>query len=191
MHPCAPQAKADHLADEKGPAGRIQRPPDKPERQERRRTAFFGPASQPSFGEHRSRIALADEKRRRAVKPDASYGGLGQGEKRQASLLLRRSPRAASPGPANDLCDPAHTPLSPGFITMWRFNQRRSAHTMPKPKPLTTFTETMIRTHYGRRTIQWMGDRLGCSPAAVVAYAKQLGLRTPKVDLWAFGRFCT
>ena len=50
---------------------------------------------------------------------------------------------------------------------------------MPKPRPLTTFAETMVRTHYGRRTLQWIGDRLGCSPATVVSYAKQLGLWDP------------
>jgi hypothetical protein len=53
---------------------------------------------------------------------------------------------------------------------------------MPKPKPLTTFAETMVRTHYGRRTLQWIGDRLGCSPVTVVSYAKQLGLWTPIAD---------
>jgi hypothetical protein len=53
---------------------------------------------------------------------------------------------------------------------------------MPKPKPLTTFAETMVRTHYGRRTFQWIGDRLGCSPVTVVTYAKQLGLWTPVTD---------
>jgi len=35
---------------------------------------------------------------------------------------------------------------------------------MLEPKPLTTFAETMVRTHYGRRTLQWIGERLGCSP---------------------------
>ena len=53
---------------------------------------------------------------------------------------------------------------------------------MPKPKPLTTFAETMVRTHYGRRTLQWIGDRLGCSPVTVLTYAKQLGLWTPVTD---------
>ena len=65
---------------------------------------------------------------------------------------------------------------------MWRVNQRKSAHTMPKPKPLTTFGETMVRAHYGRRTLPWIGDRLGCSPATVLTYAKQLGLWTPITD---------
>jgi hypothetical protein len=50
------------------------------------------------------------------------------------------------------------------------------------PKPLTTFAETMVRTHYGRRTLQWIGDRLGCSPVTVVSYAKQLGLWSPLAD---------
>jgi hypothetical protein len=50
------------------------------------------------------------------------------------------------------------------------------------PKPLTTFVETMVRTHYGRRTFQWIGDRLGCSPVTVVSYAKELGLWTPVTD---------
>jgi hypothetical protein len=53
---------------------------------------------------------------------------------------------------------------------------------MPEPTPLTTFAETMVRTHYGRRTLRWIGDRLGCSPVIVVSYAKQLGLWTPIVD---------
>jgi hypothetical protein len=53
---------------------------------------------------------------------------------------------------------------------------------MPKPTPLTTFAEAMVRTHYGRRTLQWIGDRLGCSPATVLSYAKHLGLWTPVTD---------
>ena len=53
---------------------------------------------------------------------------------------------------------------------------------MPKPKPLTTFAEAVVRTHYGRRTLRWIGDRLGCSPVTVVSYAKQLGLWTPITD---------
>jgi hypothetical protein len=53
---------------------------------------------------------------------------------------------------------------------------------MPKQKPLSTFAETMVRTHYGRRTLQWIGDRLGCSPVTVVTYAKLLGLWTPITD---------
>ena len=53
---------------------------------------------------------------------------------------------------------------------------------MPKPKPLTTFAETMVRTHYGRRTLQWIGDRLGCSPVTVVTYAKRLGLITDETE---------
>jgi len=53
---------------------------------------------------------------------------------------------------------------------------------MPKPKPLTPFVETMVRTHYGRRSFQWIGDRLGCSPVTVLTYAKQLGLWRPLTD---------
>jgi hypothetical protein len=53
---------------------------------------------------------------------------------------------------------------------------------MSTPKPLTAFVETMVRTQYGRRTLQWIGDRLGCSPATVLSYAKQLGLWTPIAD---------
>ena len=53
---------------------------------------------------------------------------------------------------------------------------------MPKPKPLTPFVETMVRMHYGRRTFQWIGDRLGCSPVTVLTYAKQLGLFQPATD---------
>ena len=48
--------------------------------------------------------------------------------------------------------------------------------------PLTIFAETMVRTHYGRRTLQWIGNRLGCPPVTVVSYAKQLGLWTPITD---------
>jgi hypothetical protein len=50
---------------------------------------------------------------------------------------------------------------------------------MPKPTPLTTFAEAMVRAHYGRRSLQWIGDRLGCSPATVLSCAEQLGLWTP------------
>ena len=32
--------------------------------------------------------------------------------------------------------------------------------------------------HYGRRTLRWIGDRLGCSPVTVLGYARQLGLWT-------------
>jgi hypothetical protein len=53
---------------------------------------------------------------------------------------------------------------------------------MPNPKPLTTFAEAMVRTHYGRRSLRWIGDRLGCSPASVLSYAKQLRLWTPITD---------
>ena len=53
---------------------------------------------------------------------------------------------------------------------------------MPEAKPLTTFAETMVRTHYGRRTLQWIGDRLGCSPATVLSYVEQLGLWKPTTD---------
>ena len=53
---------------------------------------------------------------------------------------------------------------------------------MPEPKPLTTFAETMVKTHYGRRTLRWIGDRLGCSPATVLSYAEQLGLWKPTAD---------
>ena len=62
------------------------------------------------------------------------------------------------------------------------FAASMGAHTMPKPKPLTTFGNTMVRAHYGRRTLSWIGDRLGCSPATVVSYAKLLGLWTPITD---------
>jgi hypothetical protein len=57
------------------------------------------------------RQSAQTKKRRRAVKPDAKGQAWERGGKDQASLVLRRSSRAASPGPANDLCDPAHTPL--------------------------------------------------------------------------------
>jgi hypothetical protein len=50
---------------------------------------------------------------------------------------------------------------------------------MPQPKPLTAFAEAMVRTHYGRRSPQWIGDRLGWSSATVLNYAKQLGLLKP------------
>ena len=53
---------------------------------------------------------------------------------------------------------------------------------MPKPKPLTAFAEAMVRAHYGRRTLQWIGDRLGCSPVTVLSYAEQLGLWKPIAD---------
>ena len=53
---------------------------------------------------------------------------------------------------------------------------------MPESKPLTTFAEAMVRTHYGRRTLQWIGDRLGCSPVTVLSYAEQLALWKPTTD---------
>ena len=46
-------------------------------------------------------------------------------------------------------------------------------------KPLTTFAEAMITTHYGKRPLRWIGDQLGCSAPTVLAYAKQLGLPKP------------
>ena len=46
-------------------------------------------------------------------------------------------------------------------------------------KPLTTFAEAMITTHYGKRPVRWIGDQLGCSAPTVLAYAKQLGLPKP------------
>src|SRR5262245_40922491 len=61
---------------------------------------------------------------------------------------------------------------------MWIVNHTGSVP-MPEPKPLTTFAETTVRTHYGRRTLQWIGDRLGCSPVTVLSYAEQLGLWKP------------
>ena len=65
---------------------------------------------------------------------------------------------------------------------MWSVNQQKGRAPMPKPKPLTPFVETMVRMHYGRRTLQWIGDRVGCSPVTVVSYAKQLGLWQPTID---------
>lgn len=53
---------------------------------------------------------------------------------------------------------------------------------MSEPRPLTRFEEQMVRTYYGRRTLQWIGDRLGCSAATVVSYAKELGLWQPIID---------
>jgi len=46
-------------------------------------------------------------------------------------------------------------------------------------KPLTTFAEAMIATHYGKRPLRWIGDQLVCSAPTVLAYAKQLGLPKP------------
>jgi hypothetical protein len=31
---------------------------------------------------------------------------------------------------------------------------------MPETKPITTFAEAMVKTHYGRRSLGWIGDRL-------------------------------
>jgi hypothetical protein len=53
---------------------------------------------------------------------------------------------------------------------------------MPKPKPRSTFAEVMVRAHYGRHSLQWIGDRLGCSPATVLNCAEQLGLWTPNIS---------
>ena len=46
-------------------------------------------------------------------------------------------------------------------------------------RPLTTFAEVMITTHYGKRPLRWIGDQLGCSAPTVLAYAKQFGLWKP------------
>ena len=53
---------------------------------------------------------------------------------------------------------------------------------MPETKPITTFAEAMVKTHYGRRSLRWIGDRLGCSPATVLSYAEQLGLWKSTAD---------
>ena len=53
---------------------------------------------------------------------------------------------------------------------------------MSEPRTLTRSQELLIRTHYGRRSLRWIGDRLGCSPVTVLTYAKQLGLWTPLTD---------
>jgi hypothetical protein len=50
---------------------------------------------------------------------------------------------------------------------------------MPKTTPLLPLAEVMVRAHYGRRSLQWIGDRLGCSPETVLSCAEQLGLWTP------------
>jgi len=50
---------------------------------------------------------------------------------------------------------------------------------MPKPKQLTTFAEATVRKHYGARSLQWIGGRMGCSPATVLRYARRLRLRKP------------
>jgi len=68
-----PPDEAAALADEKAPAGRIQHPLGKPRQQERRLISFFDPASgNPSFGEHRSTIGLADEKKAPSISPTPS-----------------------------------------------------------------------------------------------------------------------
>src|SRR5262252_7430374 len=53
---------------------------------------------------------------------------------------------------------------------------------MSEPRALTRSQELLIRTHYGRRTLQWIGDRLGCSPVTVLRYAERLGLWRPTTD---------
>ena len=53
---------------------------------------------------------------------------------------------------------------------------------MSEPRALTRSQELLIRTHYGRRTLQWIGERLGCSPVTVLSYAEQLGLWKPTTD---------
>ena len=50
---------------------------------------------------------------------------------------------------------------------------------MRKPRSLTTSEELMIRMHYRKRSLQWIGERLGCSAPLVSKYAKQLGLDKP------------
>jgi hypothetical protein len=40
----------------------------------------------------------------------------------------------------------------------------------------------MVSTHYGKRSLRWIGDQLGCSSATVLSYAKQLRLWPPTTD---------
>ena len=143
-------------------------------------TAFTGERGTPISRQKRRRADARRQTGRQAWWPREA--------KDQAPLIPTRSPRTAQ-SPVQEigrhapgLCELLQTSLPQGFATMWRVNQRGSAHTMPKPKPLTTFGETMIRAHYGRRTLPWIGARLGCSPATVVTYAKQLGLWQPIAD---------
>jgi len=53
---------------------------------------------------------------------------------------------------------------------------------MSEPRPLTKFEDLMVRTHYGKRSLQWIGDQLGCSSATVLSYTKQLRLWRPTTD---------
>ena len=65
---------------------------------------------------------------------------------------------------------------------MWRFNQRRRRPHHAEAKAAPDICGNDVRTHFGRRSLQWIGDRFGCSPVAVLTYAKQLGLWTPITD---------
>jgi hypothetical protein len=47
---------------------------------------------------------------------------------------------------------------------------------MSEPTQLKRFERLMIRQYYGKRSPQWIGDRLGCSVSTVRGYAEQLGL---------------
>ena len=50
---------------------------------------------------------------------------------------------------------------------------------MSEPRPLMWFEELMVRTYYGKRSLEWIGEGLGCSATTVSGYAKQLGLEKP------------
>jgi hypothetical protein len=53
---------------------------------------------------------------------------------------------------------------------------------MSEPRPLTRFEDRIVRTYYGKRSLQWIADQLGCSSATALSYAKQLGLCQPTTD---------
>ena len=87
-----PPDEAAALADEKAPVGRIQHPLGTPRQQERRLISFFDPASgNPSFGEHRSTIGLADEKKAPSISRRQGGGkGWSHGSQALAYFVRRR-----------------------------------------------------------------------------------------------------
>jgi hypothetical protein len=58
------------------------------------------------------------------------------------------------------------------------------------PKPLTSFAEVMITTYYGKRTLRWIGDQLGCSAPAVLARANDPGSGLNRPDPFAGAADC-
>jgi hypothetical protein len=128
-----PPDEAVALADEKAPAGRIQHPLGKPRQQERRLISFFDPASgNPSFGQHRSTIGLADEKKAPSISP-TPRGRKGLVTSEPSPHTLRTpSFQRASPfvigGRLAGRCEPPHTSPPRALLRLARQLWEEHAH---------------------------------------------------------------